>query len=135
MKKLYHISDESLLEWGMNCLMSFGLSEKDAHFVSNSLIKTSLWGIDSHGIARLPHYLNRIESEQIKSSPNIKVENTGYTYFTGDPGRNPDDFVHARLYEIRNNLVLVRFEDLFGGGDKDYNDVNFIVQMTDEQVL
>ena len=77
MNEIEYISRDSLLEWAIKCLKSFGFSDSDAKFVSDSLIQTSLWGIDSHGIARLPHYLNRIESGSLNPIPNIKVENTG----------------------------------------------------------
>ena len=40
-------------------------------------MQTSLWGIDSHGIARLPHYLNRISHGSIRARPNIVVTPTG----------------------------------------------------------
>ena len=62
----------------------------------------------------------------------IKVQSTGYTYFTGDASRNPDELAHAQLFEIKSNIFLIRFEDYFGGGDKDYNDMNFIVQIFDK---
>ena len=77
MNNIEYISNTSLSEWGTDCLKSFGVAEKDARFVSESLVQTSLWGIDSHGIARLPHYLNRIEAGSLNPNPNIKIENTG----------------------------------------------------------
>lgn len=77
MSKIKYISSKNLSKWGVDCLTSFGLSNEDAQFVSESLVQTSLWGIDSHGIARLPHYMNRIESKSISPTPNIKTEITG----------------------------------------------------------
>lgn len=77
MKEIQHISNNSLLKWGKECLQSFGFSDNDAQFVSKSLTQTSLWGIDSHGIARLPHYMNRIEAGSLNPIPKIKTEITG----------------------------------------------------------
>jgi len=77
MDTVQYLSNTSIVDWGKQCLISLGCSEADAHFVSNSLTQTSLWGIDSHGIARLPHYLNRIEAGSLNPEPNIKAENTG----------------------------------------------------------
>ena len=71
------IKNESLLKWGKNCLIALGLSNDDAQFVSKSLVQTSLWGIDSHGIARLPHYLSRIQTGSLNPEPKIEVETTG----------------------------------------------------------
>lgn len=41
------------------------------------LVQTSLWGIDSRGIARLPHDLNRIAHDSIRARPNIVVTPSG----------------------------------------------------------
>ena len=77
MSKIEYISNTSLIAWGKECLKSFGVSEEEAQFVSGSLVQTSLWGIDSHGIARLPHYMNRIEAGSLNPKPKIKTEITG----------------------------------------------------------
>jgi hypothetical protein len=52
----------------------------------------------------------------------IYVQNTGDTFKTGDGIRNPDGIEHTRANASGVNLVDVGFEDLFGGGDRDYND-------------
>ena len=67
----------ALTTWGRACLMKVGVPERDAQCVAESLVQTNLWGIDSHGIARLPHYLNRIRHGSIKAQPNITVAATG----------------------------------------------------------
>ena len=67
----------ALAAWGRACLMKAGVPEADAQCVAESLVQTSLWGIDSHGIARLPHYLARIRHGSIKPAPNITVTTTG----------------------------------------------------------
>jgi ureidoglycolate dehydrogenase (NAD+) len=40
-------------------------------------VQTSLWGVDSHGIARLPHYLERLRRGSIKARPQAREERTG----------------------------------------------------------
>lgn len=57
----------------------------------------------------------------------IKVNNTGKKYYTGPANRNSDNFAHAMTTNKGNSVVLVGFEDLEGGGDKDYDDVTFEV--------
>ena len=68
---------ERLIEWGTACLGAVGVGPADARLVAGSLVQTNLWGIDSHGIARLTHYLNRIQHGSIKAAPNIVVTPTG----------------------------------------------------------
>lgn len=53
------------------------------------------------------------------------VRNTGQTFFTGPASRNPDGILHAALNVIGAGVANVGFEDLFGGGDRDYDDNNF----------
>jgi hypothetical protein len=46
----------------------------------------------------------------------------GYTYLTGPAERNPDKRVHAHFTGSYGNW-LIEWEDLYGGGDLDYNDI------------
>lgn len=53
------------------------------------------------------------------------VNNTGHTFYNGLASNNPDNKLHA-AYEVKpNNSVIVGFEDLYKGGDKDYDDLVF----------
>jgi hypothetical protein len=61
------------------------------------------------------------------------VSNTGNTFFTGDSSLNPDALAHARAVTRFDEgldvfVTEVGFEDLFGGGDRDYND--FMIRLT-----
>jgi hypothetical protein len=58
----------------------------------------------------------------------IYVRNTGYTYYTGPGSRNPDGIVHAAVEDLGNGTYRIGFEDLFGGGDHDYDDINLVVE-------
>lgn len=66
-----------LTDWAIACLRHFELSEHDARCLAESLVQTSLWGIDSHGIARLAHYLNRLTHGSIQAKPDIVVTRSG----------------------------------------------------------
>lgn len=68
---------DSLAAWGRACLQAAGVPEADARCVADSLVQTSLWGIDSHGIARLPHYLNRLAHGSVRAQPAIRDTLTG----------------------------------------------------------
>ena len=63
--------------WGIACLRAQDFNEDDARCLAASLTQTSLWGIDSHGMARLPHYLNRVAHGSILARPAIRVDRTG----------------------------------------------------------
>ena len=47
-------------------------------------------------------------------------------FFTGAGSRNPDGVEHAMVDALGGGQYLVGFEDLWGGGDRDYNDTRFL---------
>jgi hypothetical protein len=55
----------------------------------------------------------------------MTVSNTGFSFFTGDSSLNPDGFNHALFDKEAGKPLIVGFEDILGGGDKDYNDLVF----------
>lgn len=57
----------------------------------------------------------------------LHVLNTGDYFYTGSAANNPDNTVHAQVIENWNGTgrTFVGFEDLWGGGDHDYNDHQF----------
>ena len=65
----------------------------------------------------------------------IHVRETGYTYYMGLGSRNPDGLAHAGVdsgaipaYPFgwsSPGYIGVGFEDIFGGGDLDYDDLGF----------
>ena len=56
-----------------------------------------------------------------------RVQETGLSYEIGPGSRNPDGIPHANVNFVQPGVARVGFEDLFGGGDKDYNDFKFQV--------
>jgi ureidoglycolate dehydrogenase (NAD+) len=72
-----HCDGQALTDWGAACLGAQDVPDDDALLVASSLVQTSLWGIDSHGIARLPHYLNRLAHGSVLARPSITVTRTG----------------------------------------------------------
>lgn len=55
----------------------------------------------------------------------LHVNNTGFDYYTGAGGLNPDGHAHARVQsEWMPGTTLVSFEDLFNG-PFDFNDLSF----------
>lgn len=52
--------------------------------------------------------------------------NENKTYYSGNAASNPDHIAHAAInFDVVNHLAYVGFEDLYNGGDKDYNDFKF----------
>jgi len=55
----------------------------------------------------------------------LEVQNTGMVFFTGIGANNIDGVAHAIVENIAEGSTMVGFEDLYGGGDRDYNDLVF----------
>ncbi len=72
-----YLPASKLREVAVSRLRACGVPSADAQFVADSLVQTSLWGIDSHGIARLPHYLRRLQAGSIESKPVMRFAATG----------------------------------------------------------
>ncbi len=56
----------------------------------------------------------------------LAVHDTGYRYYTGNSGGNPDGLNHAMVTFSSPGVVRVGFEDQFGGGDLNFADHNFL---------
>ena len=65
-----------------------GMAQDDARFYAESLIDCNLYGIDSHGILRLPIYLKRLKSGACNPRPNITIVKSATTLevMHGDDG-------------------------------------------------
>lgn len=65
-----------------------GMGEDDAVVCADCLIQTNLWGIDSHGVLRVPIYIKRLLSGAMNKAPNItSVKDAGaLEVLDGDDG-------------------------------------------------
>jgi ureidoglycolate dehydrogenase (NAD+) len=99
------IPHESVATWASRCLETLGMPPVDARQLADSLVQTSLWGIDSHGIARLPHYMERLTRGSIKVRPDIVVKETGpaTAQVHGDQGQGI--IVARRAVEVAEDLA------------------------------
>ncbi|HET9820737.1 MAG TPA: Ldh family oxidoreductase [Burkholderiaceae bacterium] len=68
---------ERVRDWAVQCLAASGLPHDDAVTLAASLVQTSLWGIDSHGVALLPHYMERFANGTIRTRPQLAIQRSG----------------------------------------------------------
>jgi ureidoglycolate dehydrogenase (NAD+) len=71
------VAAERLADWATRALQAVDMPAQDAALLGSSLVQTNLWGIDSHGLARLPHYLDRITRGSIKARPQMVFTRSG----------------------------------------------------------
>lgn len=73
MAKTYLVKKDRLWDFIMGTLEQKNVRSDVASHVAESLIQTSLRGVDSHGIRLLPHYIRAIDSGRINPQPNYSV--------------------------------------------------------------
>jgi len=74
---MQRVPRERLEAWAFACLQKVGVPREEAKRVADSLVQTSVWGIDSHGVLRLTHYLRRLTIGSIKAASTPVVMRTG----------------------------------------------------------
>lgn len=68
---------EHLNKFCLDVLAAAGFDPAGARTVADSLTQANLSGWDSHGVARLPHYLRRVKQGSINPRPTISFELLG----------------------------------------------------------
>jgi L-2-hydroxycarboxylate dehydrogenase (NAD+) len=64
---------EALTDYATAMFLSAGMSADDAALIAGDLVKANLRGIDSHGISRIPMYLERLRRGLVNPRPDVKV--------------------------------------------------------------
>ena len=67
------VKDKDLLAFSSKLFSALGMSKDDAHYAGQCIVQSNLWGTDSHGVIRLPIYIERLENGSVKSKPDIRV--------------------------------------------------------------
>jgi len=87
-----YVSAEAAEAFTKQLMLAHGLPELDAEIVAHCLVSADLRGVDTHGIARLPVYLDRVRRGLINAKPNLKPERVTPVAATLD-GQNAFGFV------------------------------------------
>ena len=64
---------DSLVSFVTTIFQDGGCSRESAHEIAQCLVQTNLWGIDSHGVIRVPEYLERFKSGAMNARPDIRT--------------------------------------------------------------
>ena len=94
-ENVINVSDKKLVVFIKELFMVTGMNADDADFNANALINTNLWGVDSHGVIRVPAYFNRMMSKAVNVNPDIKKIKGGKALEVID-GDNATGFIVAK---------------------------------------
>ncbi len=67
------VSYEALVEFATDLLRRGGVVEQEAPLVARSLVQANLCGHDSHGVMRIPYYLDELAQGNVRSGVELEV--------------------------------------------------------------
>jgi L-2-hydroxycarboxylate dehydrogenase (NAD+) len=67
------VTSDSLEKFTAEVFRNAGLPAEDAAYCAGCLVQTNLWGIDSHGVLRLPIYAQRVRTRAINPRPTMTI--------------------------------------------------------------
>jgi LDH2 family malate/lactate/ureidoglycolate dehydrogenase len=87
-KQTQLVSAANLAQFLTEIFRATGMVEADAAFNADALVKTNLWGVDSHGALRAPVYARRLLSGAMNPCPQIEIRrgSLGLEVLDGDDG-------------------------------------------------
>ncbi len=74
MSKVTYFSVDELTAFATKIFAGTGMSELDAATIARDLVKANLRGIDSHGVSRIPMYVERLQRGLVNARPQIRVQ-------------------------------------------------------------
>lgn len=82
------VKAEDLVRFGTDVLRATGVPATDAHLLADSLVEAELWGHSSHGMLRLPWYVERLRSGAMSAVTNsvFAVDNGSIVVLDGMHG-------------------------------------------------
>lgn len=87
-------------------LLALGVVSDAATHVSETLVQTSLRGVDSHGIQLFPHYVNAVGAGRIKRDPRLTITRSSATTATMDADQAFGHHAGAVAMDLATDLAL-----------------------------
>ncbi len=116
---------ERLREFSTRVFEAFGVPAEDAALAAGVLASADLRGIDTHGVARLPQYVEMLEQGRINPRPDIRVvrETPGTATVDGDNGLGlvvgprANELAMEKAERVGTGWVAVGNSNHFGAGE------------------
>lgn len=67
------VNRDVLGEFLFKLFSNLGMTGENARTCADAVVLTNLWGIDSHGVVRLPIYARRLRENVINGKPNVRI--------------------------------------------------------------
>lgn len=118
------VHSAELRQHGAAILSAAGLPDDDADVVAGSLVDANLRGIDSHGVTRIPVYVERLQRGLVNPRPDIRVlsESGAALVVDGDNGMGAVVTARAvaialdRVRDARSVSIAIRNSNHYASG-------------------
>ncbi len=100
------VSADALRQMVRAMFEKLGTSPEDAATIANALVWANLRGVDSHGISRVPRYVEMFESGEAKAKPHLRIANPRPSVITIDADAAPGPVAMHRA--AREAIALSR---------------------------
>lgn len=115
---------EALADFAAQVFARAGLPPADAEHVGRSLARADLRGVDSHGVTRIPIYVERLRRDLVNKRPKIRIDvmGAGVAVVDGDNGmgavvgRRAMEAAISLAKDAGTGAVAVRGSNHFGTG-------------------
>jgi uncharacterized oxidoreductase len=93
------VDEQTLRHFAADLMKAGGASERDAEVVSESLVQANLRGHDSHGVMRVPSYLQNVQNGRINPGRSLEVIKESPGTVVGDGGWGFGQVISHELME------------------------------------
>ncbi|CAK7046410.1 MAG: putative oxidoreductase YjmC [Desulfovibrio sp.] len=73
MKDVVIVAEKSLMGFCRTIFHTLGMPDEDAAYAAECIVKTNMWGVDSHGVIRMPIYAERLHNGAVNPVPNVST--------------------------------------------------------------
>ncbi|MFA1820063.1 Ldh family oxidoreductase [Virgibacillus oceani] len=119
--KSYEISIDEYMRSGIKLLELINVQKKDAETIIASLLESDLRGIHTHGLFRLPRYMEQIKDCNINPQPNIRTCHTNQWLEVLDGDHGPGAVVAKRAMK----RAIMKSKDIGIGASAVHNGNHF----------
>lgn len=93
-------NSQKLTEFSNSCLVKIGVPQHEAKIITETMIEADARGIHSHGLMRLPIYIERMEKGLVKKASNVLVVNDPKSIAVMDGNGSAGQVVATQAMEL-----------------------------------
>lgn len=90
---MYYVSKEIEHKFVTDVYKRLGVREEDAKLAADVVVQSDVTGVNTHGLARMPMYVRRLQQKAVNPTPNIRQTNESENLIALDGDNGPGNVV------------------------------------------